>query len=75
VQVQLVFVWFEGVQHFDVGVLHADGQPFAGRTITQREYLCGRNQIELNLKQKKNEKNDERYNTAGGRNKWETDTT
>jgi len=42
VQMQLVFVRFEGVQHFDVGVLHADCQPFAGRTITQREYLCGK---------------------------------
>jgi len=34
-QVQLILVWFESVQHFDVGVLHADGQPFAGRTIPQ----------------------------------------
>lgn len=42
VQMQLVFVRFEGMQHFNVGVLHADCQPFAGRTIAQWEYLCGK---------------------------------
>lgn len=39
VQVQLVLVRLVAVQHLDVRVLHADGQPLARRAVTQREDL------------------------------------
>jgi hypothetical protein len=39
VQMQLVLVGLGGVEHFHVGILHADGEPLTRRTIPQREYL------------------------------------
>ena len=39
VQVELIFVGIGGMQHLDVRVLHADGQPFARGTVAEREYL------------------------------------
>jgi len=38
---QLILVGFRGVQNFDVRILHAHGQPFTGRAISQGEYLRG----------------------------------
>lgn len=38
---QLILVGLGGVEHLHVRVLHPDGQPFPGRTVTEREYLRG----------------------------------
>lgn len=41
-QMQLIFVGLGGVEYLHVRVLHPDGQPLSGRTITEREYLRGK---------------------------------
>lgn len=39
VQVKLVFIRFGVVKNLHVATLHADSQPLAGRTVTQRKDL------------------------------------
>lgn len=36
---QLILVWLRGVEYLDIRILHTHGQPFAGRTVSQGEYL------------------------------------